>query len=328
MRAPEFWRTGGVLGVLLAPAGWVYGICGRIQRGLVTSRKVEIPVICIGNAVAGGAGKTPVALAVAALLRQRGHQVHFLSRGYGGREQGPILVDPVLHTAADVGDEPLLLAAEAPTWVAKNRAAGAAAAQEGAAEIVVMDDGMQNPSLQKDLTLLVVDGGYGFGNGRPIPAGPLRTFLGEAMDAADGFVISGVDRLGLGRRLEKTGKPVFAARPVPTPDAEALSGRKVAAIAGIARPEKFLATLAELGCEVVSFQAYPDHHAFREDEIAALVEAAAEADAMPVTTAKDWVRLPESAKSLIGQVDIMLEWNDLDALQSFLAEHLRSPGAS
>ncbi len=174
MRAPEFWQSDGALARLLAPLGAAYGLAGRLRRARARPAACGVPVVCIGNLVAGGAGKTPVALAVAGRLQDQGRAVQLLTRGYGGRARGPLRVEPGRQGAAEVGDEALLLAARAPTWVARDRAAGAAAAVAAGAEVLVMDDGFQNPALAKDLSLLVVDGASGFGNGRVMPAGPAR----------------------------------------------------------------------------------------------------------------------------------------------------------
>ena len=197
MRAPGFWQKDGLLPRLLAPASLCFAAGGWLRRRLASPQHVEAQVICVGNLVAGGAGKTPVAVAIGERLLARGATVHFLSRGYGGRERGPLRVEPDRHGAADVGDEPLLLARTAPTWIARDRAAGAAAAVTAGAGVIVMDDGFQNHTLRKDLSLLVVDGGYGFGNKRVMPAGPLREPLASGLGRADAVVLIGTDQCGV-----------------------------------------------------------------------------------------------------------------------------------
>ena len=191
MRAPEFWRAGGgaALPAILTPLSWAWAIGGELRRWATPTRRVPIPVICVGNLVAGGAGKTPVALALGRRLLAAGSAVHFLTRGYGGRRRGPIQVDPARHGAVDVGDEALLLARIAPTWVARARAAGAVTAARAGAEVVVMDDGHQHPGLAKDLSVVVVDGDYGIGNGRVIPAGPLREPAALGLARADAVIL-------------------------------------------------------------------------------------------------------------------------------------------
>jgi tetraacyldisaccharide 4'-kinase len=273
-------------------------------------------VICVGNLVAGGAGKTPIAIAIAERLIARGKAVHFLSRGYGGREKGLLRVDPARHAAADVGDEPLLLARIAPAWVSRDRAAGAAAAVAAGAQIIVMDDGFQNPGLAKDLSLLAVDGGYGFGNGRVMPAGPLREPLAAGLARADAVALIGTDQCGVADRLPPS-LPLL--RAVLAPIAAALAGRRVFAFAGIARPEKFFATLQSMGCVLAGRRAFADHHAYGEAEVAALIEEARHADAVPVTTEKDAVRLPPALRAGIETLPVAIRWRDEAAADRLLA---------
>jgi tetraacyldisaccharide 4'-kinase len=289
---------------------------GRLRRRMTSPQTVPAPVICVGNLVAGGAGKTPVALALGERLRVQGAAVHFLSRGYGGRARGPLRVDPDRHTAAEVGDEPLLLARTAPTWVARDRVSGATAAVQAGAQLIVMDDGFQNPSLKKDLSLLVIDGGYGFGNGRVMPAGPLREPLADGLARADAVVLIGPDQCGVEAMLPPS-LPLL--RAVLAPVSAALAGRKVLAFAGIARPEKFFATLQSMGCHIAAQRAFPDHHPYREEEITALIEAAQHADAVPVTTEKDAARLPPAFKSRIETLPVALRWRDEGAVDRLLS---------
>jgi tetraacyldisaccharide 4'-kinase len=210
VRAPEFWTEDGALARTLAPLAAAYAGAGCLRRALARPVAVSVPVVCVGNLVTGGAGKTPVVLALLGALRQRGETPHALTRGYGGREAGPLRVDPARHDAARVGDEALLLARAAPTWVARDRPAGAKAAVAAGASLVVMDDGFQNPSLQKDLSILVVDGRYGFGNGRVVPAGPLREPLAWGLARADAVVVVGEAREDLEPTLG-AGQPVLRA---------------------------------------------------------------------------------------------------------------------
>ncbi len=322
VRAPEFWRRGGILGSALAPAGWCYGLCARVRFAAARPVKAVVPVLCVGNLVVGGAGKTPVSLNVGRRLIERGRKVHFLSRGYGGRAAGPLRVDPQNHTAADVGDEALLLAARAPAWVSRDRAAGvraAGAAAEGP-EVILMDDGFQNPSVVKDMSLLVVDGEYGFGNGRLIPAGPLRETVSSALSRADAIVLIGEDSAGIENHpaVKASGLPVLKARVRPGPEAEDLKGQSVVAFAGIANPEKFFRTLAEAGCEIRASHAFPDHHPFGEGDIQRLKSEAGDLNAKLVTTEKDAMRLSPAALSGIVVLTISLEWEDETALDAVL----------
>ncbi len=321
MRAPEFWRRDGPWPRLLAPAAMLYALGGRLRAAMTTPWRAPVPVICVGNLVAGGAGKTPVAIAIARRLAARGMAVHCVSRGYGGRLRGPVRVDPAAHTAREVGDEPLLLAAHAATWVARDRAAGARAAYGAGAQAIVLDDGFQNPSLAKDLSLIVVDGGYGFGNGRVMPAGPLREPLLAGLGRADAVVLMGEDKGGLRPHLERR-LPVVAARLAPGD--ESLRGQRVVAFAGIGRPAKFFATLEAMGCRVVARFAVADHHRYTPDEIMQIVERAQAERAIPVTTEKDFVRLPEDARIMVRALPVRLEWADDAALDDLLKRVLEA----
>ena len=315
MQAPEFWRRDGALARCLQPLAWLYSAAGRLRWAFATPWQAAVPVICIGNLVAGGAGKTPTALAVGRALARRGIAAHFLSRGHGGCLTGPLQVDPRRHDAGDVGDEPLLLAAARPAWISRDRAMGARAAIAAGAQAIIMDDGFQNPGLAKDLSLLVIDSAYGLGNGRVHPAGPLRETIANGLARAQGIVL-----LQTGESpapLPKMDLPVLTARLIPDEAALTLRGQKVLAFAGIGRPERFFHTVRELGAEVVSVQAFPDHHPYREDEIWKLVEAAQGRNAVAVTTAKDAVRLPAQARAMVTVIDVSLEFDnapDLDRL--------------
>ena len=292
IREPEFWwRRGG--GRLLSPLGILYGAAAaaRMQRH---GQPAPVPVICLGNFTVGGAGKTPAALAVAHLLLAARERPFFLSRGYGGKLRGPVRVNPAVHRAADVGDEPLLLARLAPTVVARDRVAGAKLAQFAGASVVVMDDGLQNPSLAKDLTIVLIDGRRGIGNGRVIPAGPLRAPLGIQLDRAQALVIVGAPdgAIAVLDRAERRGIAIFHARLEPDGSVIAAIGRRrVLAFAGIGDPEKFFATLAASGIDAAERVSFPDHHRFTAAEAQDLVARAQAAGLMLVTTEKDLARL-------------------------------------
>lgn len=307
MRRPEFWRADGPAARALAPASWLYGGAAAARRALARPAAPPVPVLCVGNLTAGGAGKTPTALALGGLLRDRRRGVHFLTRGYGGRARGPLRVDPSRHDAAEVGDEPLLLAGAAPCWVARDRRAGVAAAARSGAELVVMDDGFQNPTLAKTRTVVVVDGVYGFGNRRLLPAGPLRETVRRGLARADRVVLVEPDEAGVAAEL---GPSAVRARLAPAPGSEALAGRAVVAFAGVAAPEKPFRTLAELGCRIVAAHRFGDHHRYTEAETMAILEEAARVGAAPVTTAKDWVRLPPTLRGAVEVLDVVLEWEE------------------
>jgi tetraacyldisaccharide 4'-kinase len=322
VRAPEFWqRPAGLTARLLQPAGLVYAAAGALRRTLARPYQAPVPVVCVGNLVAGGAGKTPTAVAVQRWYADRGVAAHFLSRGYGGRVAGPHRVDPATDTAADVGDEPLLLAVRAPAWVARDRAAGARAAAAAGAQLVVMDDGFQNPGLAKTLSLVVVDGAQGFGNGRVIPAGPLREPVASGLKRAQAVVLVGEDKSGVHVRLGDR-LPVLAARIVPGPDAARYKGERVAAFAGIGRPGKFYDTLRALGAVVVATRDFPDHYPYTPEDIMGMVEHAAKRNAVLITTAKDAVRLPRGALNMLHVLGVELAFDDPQLAGAVLAQAL------
>ena len=318
MRAPEFWRRQGGVATLLAPAGKLYAMTGRILRHRRTPWHAPVPVVCVGNVVVGGAGKTPLALSIGARLRARGRAMHFLSRGYGGRLTGPVCVDNARHDAHEVGDEPLLLADVAPTWVAHDRAAAAKAAVDAGADVLVMDDGLQNRTLAKTHSLLVVDGTYGFGNGKVIPAGPLREPIADALERADEVIIVGPDELELEAQLRSRVPVLNVALAVPPNTAADVRGRRVVAFAGIARPQKFLQTLAQVGCEIVKTYEFADHHFYSANEVMEIVESAIRLKATPVTTTKDAARLPKLALPMVKVLPVEVAWPNEGALDGVL----------
>ncbi len=328
MRTPDAWSRKGAVSTMLLPASWLYGLGTALRAGRAPRYTPPVPAVCVGNLTAGGAGKTPVVLSLARLLTGRGRRPVAVSRGYGGRLAGPVRVDPALHTAREVGDEPLLLAGTLPTVVARDRAAGARAAVDAGADILLFDDGHQNPAVAKTLSLVVVDGGFGFGNGRLIPSGPLREPVGRGLARADAVVVVGADTAGAtGRcRREAGGLPVLEARFAPAEAAMALHGRKVVAFAGIGRPDKFFETVTEIGAELAEAMAYPDHHPFPETEIMFICELAQERGAIPVCTEKDYMRLPPDARLMVTPVPVTLEWRDPDALDRLLEAAVPAPG--
>jgi tetraacyldisaccharide 4'-kinase len=325
--APAFWaRPPGLLSELLLPVGAGWDAAGRLRQAFARPYYPPVPVICVGNLVAGGAGKTPVALALAAHLVSRSIAAHIVTRGYGGRLGGPVRVDPARHDAAAVGDEALLLAARAPCWVARDRADGVRAAVAAGAQIVMLDDGFQNPEIAKTLSFLVVDAAYGFGNGRVIPAGPLRESLARGLARAGAVVLLGADAqpgcleaLGIDRAL-----PVLHAvlRPVA---GERFAGARLLAFAGIGRPQKFFLTLQSLGAELVGTRPFPDHHPFRAGEIDRLLRTAERAQARLVTTAKDIVRVPAAMRAAIEVLDVEIDWADPAALVEMLRAAIGAP---
>lgn len=298
-REPAWWYapSPGLVGRILEPAGALWGFIAQRRIAQGSPYRAPVPVICIGNFTAGGTGKTPLALEVAGIVHAMGLKPAFLSRGYGGRTRGPHWVDAARNRSADVGDEPLLLAAHHPTLVARDRATGARAIVESptSPDVIIMDDGLQNPSVAKDLTIAVVDGARGIGNGRVIPAGPLRAPLAFQLTLVDAVVINrgtegGASGFADHLRTDFEG-PVLDARIAPSGDTSWLTGAPVVAFAGIGVPERFFSTLRALGARLADAIAFPDHHAFTPADATRLLDLAREHGATLVTTEKDRVRL-------------------------------------
>lgn len=319
MREPTFWHHPGPISAILSPLGLV--------TRFLTSRRVKrrgwsapVPVICIGNATVGGTGKTQVVLDLTARLAARGMNVHCLSRGHGGSAARARKVDPENDGAAAVGDEALLLAAVAPTWVGADRATSAQAAVAAGAEILLLDDGLQNPTLAKTASLLIIDGTSGFGNGHLLPAGPLRERVRDAAARCRGAIIIGPDRFASARQLPES-LPVLHAELRPGLDMLMYAGQHVFAFAGIGRPQKFFATLLDARVHVDASRAFADHHVYSPGDLGALHRAAG---GLPlVTTWKDYVRLPPRDRAGITPLAARLHWTDETRLEALLSEFLK-----
>jgi len=330
MRVPGFYyRPPGLASFLLLPFALAYGavVAWRMRK---TGERAGVPVICIGNPTLGGAGKTPTTIAVAQMLAAMGEKPGFLSRGYGGSDAGPVLVDADTHAASQVGDEPLLLARHFPTFVARDRVAGARLAAASGISVLVLDDGFQNPALEKDCSLLVIDGESGIGNGDVFPAGPLRAPLDVQLSLTHAVVrvSTGKGSRPVEERARMMGLPVLGAQLVPDEGAlAAFKSKPLLAFAGIGRPEKFFATLKAAGAIVVESHSFDDHHRYTADEARDLIDAAKRGNLSLVTTEKDLARMRGDAalKKLAAQsstLPVRLQFDDEAAVKALLERTL------
>lgn len=294
MRDPSYWwEKPGLVSRLLWPAAFVYG-CIAANRMRRPGQSAGIPVICVGNFTLGGTGKTPTVIALVRWLAASGEKPFVLTRGYGGNLAGPVRVDATAHRAADVGDEPLLLARHVPVIVAHDRVAGAALAKDDGATVIVMDDGLQNPSLRKDFSLAVVDARRGLGNASVFPAGPLRAPLRAQLAGVNAILLvgRGTAATQVAAMARAHDRPLFHARLEPKAEAVKAIGRKrVLAFAGIGDPEKFFSTLAENGIEAMAEESFPDHHVYTQADAERLLARAEAGKLVPLTTEKDMARL-------------------------------------
>ncbi len=336
MSAPDFWwRTPpAVQARLLQPLGALYG-AATLSRMRRPGASAGIPVICVGNFVVGGAGKTPTVLALAARLAAAGERPFVLSRGYGGREAGPLRAEPGRHGAAEIGDEPLLMAGHVPVIVARDRPAGAALARSQGASLIVMDDGLQNPSLRKDLRLAVVDGATGIGNGLCFPAGPLRAPIAGQLGETDAVVVIGAGEPGeaAARLAKAAGRRVLRAALSVIPEVNArLDGLSVIAASGIGRPEKFAATLREAGARLAGERRFGDHHPYAAGDVAALLAEAKATGCTVAVTEKDMVKLaplwPDKERERLLAVPVRLGFEDEAAVAALLRQALSRSGTA
>lgn len=324
MKAPAYWSAPadrpGLLAHLLTPVSVIWQAATALRRRAARAKAAPVPVLCVGNLIAGGSGKTPMVAALLRRLGERGIAAHVVSRGYGGRRKSPHRVDPAQDTALDVGDEPLMLAAAGPVWVSRDRVAGARAAAAAGADLVILDDGFQNPYLVKDASILMVDAVAGFGNGRVIPAGPLREPVASGLARSDLVVLVGhpdARRRALSVWPELAATQRVEASLVPLDTGMIMQGDPVFAFAGIGYPEKFFATLRAMGAHLVGTRAFPDHYRYDPAILRRMISDARARNAMLVTTEKDAVRLPPAFRGEVMTLMVRLEpedWSRIDAM--------------
>ncbi len=313
MRTPTYWKDRNLTSDILLPLGKLYALATALRLKWQHPKHASVPVICIGNLTAGGSGKTPTALSLARMLLDKGKKPFFVSRGYGGKLTG-VRVDPARHTAAEVGDEPLLLSRLAPVIVNPDRYAAAQMAVKEGADVIIMDDGFQNPGLYKDLSLLVFDGSFGFGNGRPVPAGPLRENLAAGLKRAQGIIVIGNDDCNLSALAPDL--PHFHGRVIATPLKQAPT--EVIAFAGIGRPQKFYDSLRQCGLNPLKTHDFPDHHFYTRAELEAILQEATELQAPVYTTTKDFVKIPAELQKSFNVLEIDIAWENPEKLQTFI----------
>ncbi|MCB2081844.1 MAG: tetraacyldisaccharide 4'-kinase [Hyphomicrobiales bacterium] len=321
-KAPKFWAgPRGLRSELLVPFSVITFFINRLRSARAKPVSVGVPVVCVGNATVGGAGKTPTVLSLIDFLKPRYPRLACVSKGYGGKQHIPVRVDSQKHTARDVGDEPLLIAQKATCWVGQDRVKTCQTAVEGGAELILLDDGLQDPRLIRQCSLIVVDSGFGFGNRLILPAGPLRDRVDYAYRAADAMVMIGEDVQQIAQEVPKT-MPVFRAHMQANDGLRLPKDGRFVAFAGIGRPQKFFDTLAAMGINVVHSVAYPDHHPYTKRNQRKLLQIAAEYEALLLTTEKDAVRFPPEFREHLHALPVHLEWERPRDLAKFLKEHL------
>ena len=301
MKTPQFWNQDTYLSKLLTPISKLYGLITQYRINNTTPYKSKAKVICVGNITAGGVGKTPISIALAQKYQAQGKKVFFLTRGYKGKLKN-ILVDLSKHTHIQTGDEARLLAQTAPTIISPDRKQGAILAEQHGAEIIIMDDGFQNPSLHKDESYLVFDGNIGIGNGKIIPSGPLRETLKNGLKRANYVIIMGEDKTNLSQKITKI--PCYSGRVIPQPID--LPSKNLYAFAGIGHPQKFYKTLQNLGYHIEKTKDFEDHHTYTQDEILSLKNQAKSCNLTLITTEKDYVKIDD--KSDIYCLKITASW--------------------
>jgi len=323
-RAPEFWykKNDTILSRILYPISLLFRFLSKIYIFLNKTKYSEIPVICIGNLVVGGAGKTPLALKIGKILKLSGYIPHFITRGYSGNIKNNIKVEK-FHRPEEVGDESIILSSVAPTWIGSNRIKSTKNAFKEKADCVIMDDGFQNPTIHKDFSIIVIDGKQGFGNRRVLPSGPLRESIRRGLDRSNAVIIVGEDKFNI-KKLISNKIPIFNAKFDVSKNEEIFKGKNITAFAGIAYPTKFFDTLEDEGAKILKKITFPDHYIYNEEDLLNLVEIANNNKTILVTTQKDFIRIPENYKSIIHKLEGEIKLEEESLLKEILANVLEN----
>lgn len=321
IKTPHFWTELSWQSVILFPVSYIWRFGHYAQQKILNTKETEIPVICVGNLTVGGSGKTPVVITLCRFLSGIGKSTSILTRGFGGKEKGPIFVSTNLHQSLDVGDEPLMMAHSLDVCVSRNRPLGANhILDKKKYDCIVMDDGLQNPTLKKDLNIAVFDGKFGIGNGFLLPAGPMRQKLEVGIQNIDLVIFNGKDETGLGQKIPPH-IPIFTGELQPDEEiVEKMKNRRVYGFAGIGNPSRFFKTLNNIGADLVGEAHFADHHPYTDADLTQLYEEAMQSGAELVTTQKDWMRLPSDWRDRVLTVPVRIHFTADDTIKivSFL----------
>ena len=326
LKAPKFWylKKDTYLSNSLYPFSLLFRLGTKLRIILSQKKNAELPIICIGNIVVGGAGKTPVSLKIGKMLRQAGYSPHFVSKGYSGIEKNNTLVQK-WHSPKSVGDESILLSEVAPTWIGFDRNKSFNLAKEKGADCIIMDDGFQNPTIQKDFSIIVINEEQEFGNKRVMPSGPLRESITRGLSRTNLIIVIGTISKEIKTKIP-IHIPVINASFAISDENKIFKGQKITAFAGIAYPEKFFTSLAEQGARIVKEVIYPDHHIYHENDLLNLAEIANKTQSILVSTQKDFVRIPKSYRSLVNTLEGEIVFDNeellLEILSNVVENHL------
>ena len=316
IKTPHFWTELSWQSVILFPVSYIWRFGHYAQQKILNTKETEIPVICVGNLTVGGSGKTPVVITLCRFLSGIGKSTSILTRGFGGKEKGPIFVSTNLHQSLDVGDEPLMMAHSLDVCVSRNRPLGANhILDKKKYDCIVMDDGLQNPTLKKDLNIAVFDGKFGIGNGFLLPAGPMRQKLEVGIQNIDLVIFNGKDETGLGQKIPPH-IPIFTGELQPDEEiVEKMKNRRVYGFAGIGNPSRFFKTLNNIGADLVGEAHFADHHPYTDADLTQLYEEAMQSGAELVTTQKDWMRLPTDWRDRVLTVPVRIHFSADDTIK-------------